>query len=320
MHRLISQKRNKKIAWGVALAAVPTLLLSGNDYDFEPLNEQNINITIIDDGNIVELENVLAKKVSDAVKFYDEKIDEQDRVFPNLENEVFSDDTIKITREKTVKIKIADDEQEVSTYGDSLENIIAEANIELDSDDLITPNKETVVKKDLEVEIVKVEIKEEKETKKIDFETVKKDDPETSYLKKFTKTEGEHGEKEIVYEISYHNGEEVGREKVSENIIKEPVDKVIVQGTRMKLGKANKGLASWYAWTGTLACASRDYPKGTYLKVSNPANGKSVVVVVNDYGPQEWTGRIIDLDKVAFGKLASVGAGVIDVKVQEIKE
>ncbi len=249
------------------------------------------------------------------------------KIFPNkiefsqIEKiKFFFNDTIKINREKTVKLKIADEEQELKTYGDSLENIFAEANVDLDDNDLIIPNKNTFVKKDLEVEIVKVEIKEERETKKIDFETVKKDDPETSFLKKFTKTEGENGEKEIVYEISYHNGEEVERKKIDEIITKEPVDKVIIQGTRMKLGKADKGLASWYAWTGTLACASRDYPDGTYLKVTNPANGKNVIVVVNDYGPQAHTGRIIDLDKVAFGKLASIGAGVIDVKVQEIKE
>lgn len=319
MHRRIRRKRNKKIAWGAALIVVPTLLLSGGDEDFQPIDKP-VNVTIIDDGNTIHLENVPAKTISKAVKFYDEDISEQDRVFPDRGKEIFSNDVIKINREKTVKLTIAGEKQKLKTYGDSLGTIFAEAGIELDDDDLITPNKNTIVNKDLEAEIVKVEIKEERETKKIDFKTVKKDDPETNYLKKFTKVEGEYGEKEIVYEISYHNGEEVDRKKVDEVIVKEPVDKVVVQGTRMRLGKADKGLASWYAWTGTLACASRDYPKGTYLKVTNPANGKSVIVLVNDYGPQAWTGRIIDLDKVAFAELASIGAGVIDVKVEEIKE
>ncbi len=85
----------------------------------------------------------------------------------------------------------------------------------------------------------------------------------------------------------------------------------------MKLGKSHTGGASWYAWTGTMAAANPWLPKGSYVKVTNLENGKSVIVVINDRGPFV-PGRIIDLDKVAFAKIASVGAGVISVKMEEI--
>jgi rare lipoprotein A (peptidoglycan hydrolase) len=84
------------------------------------------------------------------------------------------------------------------------------------------------------------------------------------------------------------------------------------------VGKVKTGLASWYAFTGKMACASRMFPRGTWLRVTSKATGKQIFVVVNDYGPQKWTGKMIDLDKVAFEKLASLGAGVIEVKVEEI--
>ena len=44
---------------------------------------------------------------------------------------------------------------------------------------------------------------------------------------------------------------------------------------------------------------------------------KSVVVTINDYGPDRSVhpGRIIDLDKVAFAKLISLGMGLLDVRV-----
>lgn len=35
----------------------------------------------------------------------------------------------------------------------------------------------------------------------------------------------------------------------------------------------------------SLTCAHRTYPFGTKLKVTNPANGKSVIVKVTDRGP-----------------------------------
>lgn len=78
------------------------------------------------------------------------------------------------------------------------------------------------------------------------------------------------------------------------------------------------GEASWYGYKGCDCAASPDYPKGTSLlvtRVSDPS--KSVVVTVNDYGPDRsiHPNRIIDLDKVAFAKLISLGAGLTSVRV-----
>ncbi len=78
------------------------------------------------------------------------------------------------------------------------------------------------------------------------------------------------------------------------------------------------GSASWYGYKGCDCAASPDYPKGTYLVVSRTDDPtRTVTVKVNDYGPERdvFPDRIIDLDKVAFKKIASLGAGVIQVKV-----
>lgn len=80
-----------------------------------------------------------------------------------------------------------------------------------------------------------------------------------------------------------------------------------------------KGIASWYRYKGGDFAASPDYAKGTKLKVTNLANHKSVIVAVNDYGPDRSVHpeRIIDLDRVAFAKIADPSAGVIVVSVEE---
>ena len=80
------------------------------------------------------------------------------------------------------------------------------------------------------------------------------------------------------------------------------------------------GTASWYVhprYKNSLIAASVDYPMNTKLKVINVANGKEVIVVVKDYGPdkQVHPDRVVDLSKVAFKKLAPTSAGVIKVKV-----
>lgn len=94
-----------------------------------------------------------------------------------------------------------------------------------------------------------------------------------------------------------------------------------------------KGIASWYGGgeklnkhtangevfnPTELTCASWDYPFGTRLVVTNIANGKSVIVRVNDRGPNKRLGRAIDLTKCAFSRIADLNKGLISVRVAKI--
>lgn len=61
-----------------------------------------------------------------------------------------------------------------------------------------------------------------------------------------------------------------------------------------------------------LSTAHRSLPFGTKLLVKNQANGRSVVVRVNDRGPFV-AGRDLDLNYGAFAKIAPVSQGVAKV-------
>ena len=96
--------------------------------------------------------------------------------------------------------------------------------------------------------------------------------------------------------------------------------------------QVQKGKASFYSRRATgartsngerlhhdsLTCAHRTYPFGTMLLVTNPANGKQVVVRVNDRGPFV-RGRIIDLSHRAARELGIIAAGIAMVQVQPLK-
>ena len=66
--------------------------------------------------------------------------------------------------------------------------------------------------------------------------------------------------------------------------------------------------------------ASREIERGSYAKVTNLSNGKFIIVRINDYGPEEDTGRVIDLSSYAFSQIASLKHGVIDVKIEPLQE
>lgn len=76
------------------------------------------------------------------------------------------------------------------------------------------------------------------------------------------------------------------------------------------------GEASWYKYHGCLCAASRHYPNGSLLQVTHVKTGNQVVVEVNDYGPEAWTERLIDLDVVAFERLVPRTWGITQVVVK----
>ena len=99
------------------------------------------------------------------------------------------------------------------------------------------------------------------------------------------------------------------------------------------------GKASWYVYpkyAGELIAASRDFAKGTQVKVVNLYNDREVIVTIRDFGPKKcenWTDReqelmgpcqerILDLSKTAFLQLATTtGVGIIsNIKITPVEE
>jgi rare lipoprotein A len=109
---------------------------------------------------------------------------------------------------------------------------------------------------------------------------------------------------------------------VKENSINTSTVKYIQRGT-MK--------ASWYGpkFHGKLTANGEIYDQmaltaahkslsfGTLLKVTNPRNGRSVIVRINDRGPYV-EGRDLDLSKAAAIELGMLKKGVGRVKIEEL--
>ncbi len=98
-----------------------------------------------------------------------------------------------------------------------------------------------------------------------------------------------------------------------------------------------EGMASWYGFSSPginrktanmeifdqedMTCAMWRVPFNTILKVTNWEGGRSVYVRVNDRGPAKRLvkeGRIIDLTKGAFQRIADLRKGLIRVRVEII--
>ena len=127
-------------------------------------------------------------------------LEEDEKVSPNLESQITENKKILITNKSEQEVQIAK---------------ISESGIETSLDEILKSYSPIIEK-----------IVVEQET--IPYETITKDASEGAADKKNKVIQsGEDGIKEITYKVKYQNDEEIEKIKLSEQIIKEPVNKIV---------------------------------------------------------------------------------------------
>jgi rare lipoprotein A len=274
-------------------------------------------VVLIDDGILFQFKNIKSDTIGNFLKDKGININEEDFIFPGRDSKLYGGLKIIIERNKKVTITVDGKKIEGNTLGTEVSMALWDNKVKLGEDDFSIPASDNPLGNSAKIDVVRVDIREDIVKKEVDFEKQATEDDKLGWRIKKISQKGSKGIDEYKYKVVSHNGKEITRKLLSKERTKDPVPEISVQGTYMKLGKANKGQGTWYAFKGGLFAASTTLPRGSYAKVTNPDNGKTVVVQINDYGPQ-GKGRIIDLDKVAFEKIASLGAGVINVKVEQV--
>ncbi len=283
-------------------------------YDQEVLR----SVWVDDDGLLVRHTFSGKKTVGEFLKEKQLLRERTDDISVPMDQKLFGGETVAIARTKKILLSVGEEKaREIETTRGFALDAVIDQGVELAADDFILPSAETLLEDNLEVSVVRVVVTETTEEEVVAFATKVTEDGKMGWREKKVTQKGENGMREKRYKVVSHNGEMVKKILISNEITKDPVTEEVIQGTYVKLGKKNTGQGTWYAYTGTLAAASPWLPMGSYAKVTNVGNGKSVIVKINDRGPF-GKNRIIDLDKVAFTKIASIGAGVIDVVVEPV--
>jgi len=127
-------------------------------------------------------------------------VEDDERVTPSLESEITENNKIVITNKSEQEVQIAK---------------ISESGLETTLDEIL---------KSYSPIIEKIVVEQEK----IPYETITKDASQGSTdIKNKVIQQGEDGIKEITYKIKYQNEEEIEKIKLSENVIKEPINKIV---------------------------------------------------------------------------------------------
>lgn len=274
------------------------------------------HVMVVDDGISFQVETNAAD-VATLLQAQFGGLRANDIVYPDLSHALFGGEIIEVRRSKSISLILDGKKESIQTTARNAHDLLNERRVTLAQDDFVLPDDFLPLVDSDTIEVVRVVVKEEKEFEPIPFEIKETTDDELGWRVKKIARKGEAGSLQKTYKTVYHNGKIVKKTLEGTVVVKESVSQNIVRGTYVKTGKKHTGFGTWYSHTGTLAAASPWLPIGSYARVTNASNGTSVMVQINDRGPF-GKNRIIDLDRVAFEKIASVGAGVIDVIVEEV--
>ena len=159
-------------------------------------------------------------------------VEDDERVTPTLDEEISDNNEIKITNKSEQEIQIAK---------------ISESGIETTLDEILKSYSPIIEK-----------IVVEQET--IPFETITKDVAQgaTDTKNKVIK-QGEDGIKEVTYKVKYQNDIEIEKIKLSEKVVKEPVDKIVQIQRNVVTSRSSSNRTSSTATTSSYVGAKWSY-------------------------------------------------------------
>lgn len=200
---------------------------------------------------------------------------------------------------------------EVITNAPDVATLLDSMGLVLRRSDRVQPGLKSPVEPGMEIRVVRVRVREITVREEVAFQTRVRYSDDLYRDQQRVQRAGVPGLTAMRYRVRIEDGAEVHRQLMNRRVIREPVDQIVVKGTRPR--KVQEGVASWYERTGLVA-AHPSLPFGTRVAVTNVNTGRSVTVVINDRGPYIG-GRIIDLSDDAFARIAPLSRGTCPVRI-----
>ena len=204
---------------------------------FTPWQDSKIVITSNSEVTIVDGENkpvkVLASgTVADALKKAGITVQNEDKMNFAADSKLAEGMKIEITRAFTITIVSGDEVKTIKTTGGTVADALKQANIEITEQQKLNHKLTATLRPYGTIEIFEVNTRQRVEVESIPYETTKKytDSLEKGVTKVYKK--GAEGQKKCRYIDTYENNEIVSTELVLERVVKEPVDEIVLIGTK----------------------------------------------------------------------------------------
>lgn len=157
---------------------------------------------------------------------------ENQSVTPSLNTVITGDMNIYVYNSKNIKLTTNGTEMTVKAPEGTVENALNILGYEITDDDILNVDKNAQIEDDMKITLKKVTYVDEKSTKKISYKTVEKDSDDIMTGESEVSQKGVDGEKEVTKRCKYIDGKYDSTKVIDEKVTKEPVDKIVLNGTK----------------------------------------------------------------------------------------
>lgn len=162
-------------------------------------------------------------------------IDQKDKVFvPEAGVYPTEQQSIIIERATRATIVVDGAELKVTTKANTVAEVLVENGITLIGSDKTSVELDSLVFNNMTISVIRVSSNTITENQSIPFATIYKNDATLTKGMMKVAQEGKNGTKSVTFSLSLENGTEVSRIKLSEVITENPIEKIVLNGTKPK--------------------------------------------------------------------------------------
>jgi uncharacterized protein YabE (DUF348 family) len=153
------------------------------------------------------------------------------RIEPPADRPVADGDTVHVTLPVPVRVVADGEEATVATYGPDVAAALADAGLELGADDRVAPPANTAIVGPTRITVQRVRHVGEIEEIALAHRSVRRETDDLAKGSTRVEVEGRDGLRIDTYRVTLVDGEASGRALVSEEVVREPRDEVVLVGT-----------------------------------------------------------------------------------------
>ncbi len=206
-----------------------SLFIGGHVVNAKAINTVNLSVDGVTETYQIANEDTT---VGDLLKKTGAKVNEDHVLNKDLTEKLKNNDEIILNNAKNVTIKSGVDEITTKTYNNTVNEVLNEFDVDVDSDDKVSKNLDELITDNDEITHINVEREKLEETHNVKPNVVYEYSDDVLYGESVVKSEGEDAVYSDTYEVVKENGEVVSKNIVKSRQIKLGRDKVVVLGTK----------------------------------------------------------------------------------------
>lgn len=182
---------------------------------------------------------VYADTVAEASKELGLSLNSKSKLNYKLSDKITDGMVINVKSTGSTKLKVDGKVIKVPVTSGKVSDVIRVAQVKLGNDDYTSPSMKTKLKKDTVVKVNRVKYKTEVVSEVIGFDVTEQENDE--YYQGIEKviSEGKEGKANITYKVKYVNGKKTAKKEIKRAVTKNPVNQVVMVGTKKTGGTAD---------------------------------------------------------------------------------